>query len=143
MKKSIILIVLFSMATFLNLNAATHTDHDELYKTIILINGAPFLVELDHNGKVIHNYIMVSDYFQSKESHENLVIKATHEFDEEIAEMAGNTFIALKKQNKIIDYRDLFIGTTAVFYNLEIATLNIDHFGNIPNIKIIVNTSKI
>ena len=52
------------------------------------------------------------------------------EFDEEIAEMAGNTFIALKKQNKIIDYRDLFIGTTAVFYNLETATLNIDHFEN-------------
>ncbi len=64
------------------------------------------------------------------------------EFDEEIAEMAGNTFIALKKQNKIIDYRDLFIGTTAVFYNLEITTLNIDHFENIPNIKI-VNTSEI
>ncbi|MFQ5771680.1 MAG: type II toxin-antitoxin system VapC family toxin [bacterium] len=64
------------------------------------------------------------------------------EFDEEIAEMAGNTFIALKKQNKIIDYRDLFIGSTAVFYNLGIATLNIEHFENIPNIKI-VNTSEI
>lgn len=64
------------------------------------------------------------------------------EFDEELAEMAGNTFIVLKKQNKIIDYRDLFIGTTAVFYNLEIATLNIEHFANFPNIKI-VNTSKV
>lgn len=64
------------------------------------------------------------------------------EFDEEIAEMAGNIFIALKRQNNIIDYRDLFIGTTAVFYNLDIATLNIDHFENIPNIKI-VNTSEI
>ena len=64
------------------------------------------------------------------------------EFDEEIAEMAGNNFIALKMQNKVIDYRDLFIGTTAVFYNLGVATLNIQHFENIPNVQI-VNTSEI
>ena len=55
--------------------------------------------------------------------------------------MAGTIFIGLRKQNNIIDYRDLFIGTTAVFYNLEIATLNLGHFENIPNIKIL-NTSK-
>jgi len=64
------------------------------------------------------------------------------EFDEELGEMAGGIFIELKKQNKIIDFRDLFIGTTAVFYNLEIATLNISHFENIPNIKTF-NTSPI
>jgi len=64
------------------------------------------------------------------------------EFDEEIAEMAGKIFIVLKKQNNIIDYRDLFIGATAVFYNFGIATLNIGHFENIPNIKIL-STSEI
>lgn len=64
------------------------------------------------------------------------------EFDEELGEMAGRIFILLKKRNKIIDFRDLFIGTTAVFYNLEIATLNINHFVNIPNIKIF-NTSTV
>lgn len=64
------------------------------------------------------------------------------EFNEEIAELAGNIFIALKKQNNIIDYRDLFIGTTAVFHNLEVATLNTNHFKNIPNL-IILNTSEI
>ncbi|MBC8180339.1 type II toxin-antitoxin system VapC family toxin [candidate division KSB1 bacterium] len=64
------------------------------------------------------------------------------EFDEELGEMAGRIFILLKMRNKIIDFRDLFIGTTAVFYNLEIATLNINHFVNIPNIKIF-NTSTV
>ncbi len=64
------------------------------------------------------------------------------EFDEELGEMAGKVFIVLKKQNSIIDYRDLFIGTTAVFYNLEIATLNPTHFENIPDIKIL-NISKL
>lgn len=58
-------------------------------------------------------------------------------FDEELGEMAGKIFVALKKQNNIIDYRDLFIGTSAVFYNLEIATLNTNHFENIPNLKIL------
>ncbi len=64
------------------------------------------------------------------------------EFDEELGEMAGKFFIALKKRNNIIDYRDLFIGTSAVFYSLEIATLNTSHFENIPNIKIL-NTTEI
>ena len=64
------------------------------------------------------------------------------EFDEELGEMAGKIFIVLKKQNNIIDYRDLFIGTTAIFYNLEIATLNTSHFKSIPDMKIL-NVSKL
>ncbi len=64
------------------------------------------------------------------------------EFDAELGEMAGKTFIVLKNQNRKIDYRDLFIGTTAVFYNLEVVTLNTTHFENIPNLKIL-DVSKI
>jgi len=59
------------------------------------------------------------------------------EFDEEIAEESGEIFKKMKKENKLIEYRDLFIGTTAVFYDLTIATLNVKHFEHIPNLKIL------
>ena len=64
------------------------------------------------------------------------------DFDEELGERAGKNLLILKKKNSILDYRDLFIGTTAVFYGLAIATLNTNHFENIPNIKIL-NISKL
>jgi len=59
------------------------------------------------------------------------------EFDEEIAEESGEIFKKMKKENKLIENRDLFIGTTAVFYDLTIATLNVKHFEHIPNLKIL------
>lgn len=59
------------------------------------------------------------------------------EFNEEIAEESGEIFKKMKKENKLIEYRDLFIGTTAVFYDLTIATLNVKHFEHIPNLKIL------
>jgi predicted nucleic acid-binding protein len=59
------------------------------------------------------------------------------DFDEEIAEESGEIFKKMKSENKLIEYRDLFIGTTAVFYDLTIATLNVKHFEHIPNLEIL------
>ena len=59
------------------------------------------------------------------------------DFDKEIGEMAGKNYLIMKKLNNVIDFRDLFIGTTAVFYNLRIATLNTSHFESIPTIQIL------
>lgn len=58
------------------------------------------------------------------------------DFNEEIAEMSGEVFIKLKKNNKLIDYRDLFIGVSALFYNLKLSTLNIQHFDKIPELEL-------
>jgi len=59
------------------------------------------------------------------------------DFDEKIAEESGEVFKKMKRNNKLIEYRDLFIGTTAVFYDLKIATLNVKHFEHIPNLEIL------
>lgn len=59
------------------------------------------------------------------------------DFDEEIAEESGEIFKKMKRENKLIEYRDLFIGTTAVFYDLKMATLNVKHFEHIPNLEIL------
>ena len=57
--------------------------------------------------------------------------------NEEIAEMCGKILIELRKSNKLIEYRDLFIGVSALFYDLKLVTLNIRHFDRIPELEII------
>jgi tRNA(fMet)-specific endonuclease VapC len=59
------------------------------------------------------------------------------DFDEKIAEESGEIFKKMRREKKLIEYRDLFIGTTAVFYDLKIATLNVKHFEHIPNLEIL------
>ncbi|MBN2091254.1 type II toxin-antitoxin system VapC family toxin [candidate division KSB1 bacterium] len=43
----------------------------------------------------------------------------------------------LKEQNKLIELSDLLIAATAISNSLPLATLNRDHFKNIPNIKLL------
>ncbi len=59
------------------------------------------------------------------------------DFDEAIAEETGEIFKKMRRENKLIEYRDLFIGNTAVFYNMKLATLNVKHFENIPGLEIL------
>jgi len=61
------------------------------------------------------------------------------DLNEEIAEMCGKILIELRKSNKLIEYRDLFIGVSALFYDLKLVTLNIRHFDRIPELEIIKN----
>ncbi len=58
------------------------------------------------------------------------------EFTEELGELSGKIYRNLKKSNNIIEIRDLFIGSTAILYGVEIATLNNKHFENIRDIQI-------
>ncbi|MBN1350416.1 type II toxin-antitoxin system VapC family toxin [candidate division KSB1 bacterium] len=60
------------------------------------------------------------------------------DFNEDIAEEAGRKYSILKQLNKRIDYRDLFIGSSALFYDMNLATLNIDHFNRIPDLKLLI-----
>jgi len=59
------------------------------------------------------------------------------DLNEEIAEMCGKILIDLRKRNKLIEYRDLFIGVSALFYNLKLVTINIRHFNRIPELEVI------
>jgi tRNA(fMet)-specific endonuclease VapC len=56
---------------------------------------------------------------------------------EKEVEAASEIIKKLKSQNKIIDLPDILIGATALTNNLELATLNIDHFERIEGLKII------
>lgn len=60
-----------------------------------------------------------------------------YDFNDKSAFVAGEIVKQLKRDNKMIEISDILIASTAITYNLPIATLNINHFGRIKKLKII------
>jgi predicted nucleic acid-binding protein len=56
-------------------------------------------------------------------------------FNETVAKQAGDIYHKLRKSNKIIEFRDIFIAATAISNNFSVKTLNVKHFNRIPNIR--------
>jgi predicted nucleic acid-binding protein len=59
------------------------------------------------------------------------------DFDFETAKLSSSIYLDLCKMNKLIEFRDILIGATAIQKNIQIATLNLKHFVRIKNIKIL------
>jgi predicted nucleic acid-binding protein len=57
-------------------------------------------------------------------------------FDEDISIRASHIYHQLRKSNKIIEFRDIFIAATCLVYNLPIKTSNKNHFQRIEGLKI-------
>jgi len=57
--------------------------------------------------------------------------------DELCVENAVTVYHQLKKQNKLIELADLLIAATAISNSLPLLTLNIKHFENVSQIKLI------
>ncbi len=55
-------------------------------------------------------------------------------FDDAISEKAAEIFHDLKKQNKLIEFRDIFIAATAISAQLPLKTLNKKHFERIEGL---------
>ena len=55
----------------------------------------------------------------------------------DISKKAAKIFQDLKKRNKIIDFRDILIGATAITNNLPVVTHNIKHFERITGLEIL------
>jgi len=76
------------------------------------------------------------------ESKRRDVIEVTEEihtfpFSEEIAQKAAEVFNQLKKKNQLIEFRDLFIASTALVYRLPIKTLNRNHYDRIDGLVVL------
>ncbi|TFF40065.1 type II toxin-antitoxin system VapC family toxin [Mucilaginibacter psychrotolerans] len=57
-------------------------------------------------------------------------------FSNEVALKAAEIYHDLKKQNKLIEFRDIFIAATCIVNELPIATLNKKHFQRIEGLII-------
>jgi|SRR5882762_1844176 predicted nucleic acid-binding protein len=58
-------------------------------------------------------------------------------FSEKESIKAAQIYDTLKKNNKLIEFRDIFIAATCIVNELPIATLNKKHFQRIEELKII------
>lgn len=56
-------------------------------------------------------------------------------FTSKIAKQAGEIYRSLRKENKLIEIRDIFIGATALAHNLPIMSLNEKHFNRVKELK--------
>lgn len=56
-------------------------------------------------------------------------------FDENTAEIAARIYRQLKQQNKLIEFRDIFIAATAMNKNYDLATFNSTHFKRVQNLN--------
>ena len=57
-------------------------------------------------------------------------------FDEEVAEKSAKIYHQLRKLNKMIEFRDIFIAATCLVNNLSIKTINKKHFDRIKGLSV-------
>ena len=57
-------------------------------------------------------------------------------FTKTISEKAAIVYQELKKENKIIEFRDIFIAATAMVHNLSVLTKNKKHFTRVKGLKL-------
>ena len=58
-------------------------------------------------------------------------------FSKEISENAAKIFLKLRKKNKLIEFRDIFIAATAMTNGIPVKTLNKKHFGRIDDLIVL------
>lgn len=55
-------------------------------------------------------------------------------FDDSVALKSSEIYHELRKNNKMIEFRDIFIAATSVIYTLPLKTLNYKHFSRISGL---------
>ena len=61
------------------------------------------------------------------------------DFNSKIAIEASRIYRQLLSENKIIEFRDIFIASTAIVNKLPLSTLNINHFERIKDLRLILD----
>ena len=58
-------------------------------------------------------------------------------FTKKTAEKAGEIYLSLRRENKLIEIKDLFIAATAITHSLPLMSLNLRHFDRIEELRIL------
>ena len=95
-----ILFTLALTASFSITNTAIAAE--DMSKTIILINGTPYFVEMDENGRQIEKIVAVPTYFRSNESHDEILEKANSDYEDELPNLKSRLLI-FEEDQAILD----------------------------------------
>lgn len=58
-------------------------------------------------------------------------------FDDRVASKSGEIYHQLRRENKMIEFRDIFIAATCIVYEMPLKTLNFKHFERITGLTIL------
>ena len=58
-------------------------------------------------------------------------------FTKATAQKSGEIYLSLRRENQVIETKDLFIAATALFHDLPIMTLNLRHFERVKELNIL------
>jgi predicted nucleic acid-binding protein len=58
-------------------------------------------------------------------------------FDDRVATKSGEIYHKLRKENKMIEFRDIFIAATCLVYKMPLKTLYVKHFERIQGLKLL------
>ncbi len=64
------------------------------------------------------------------------------DFDSNTSVIASSIYKRLKSKNRLIEFRDIFIGATALAWDLDLATLNLEHFNRIDGLRLLPVTDR-
>jgi len=54
--------------------------------------------------------------------------------DSLVARRAAEIQVELRRDNRMLDHRDLFVAATALVHGLSVCTLDVDHFGRVTGV---------
>jgi len=101
-------------------------------------------INLFKNNELYMSVITVFELFNGATSKDKqndieklLNILNIKDFDVKTAKIASDIYRDLRQQNKLIEFRDILIGATALQNSLPIATLNKKHFERLNKIILI------
>jgi len=124
--------ILLDSSIIIELFRKTKKEQTAFYK-LVGVYQSLFISSITNYEIGIGNRTIVQSEYWNKLK-QNLEILP---FDESCSEIAKEIYLNLLNQNKIIDIADILIGSTALNYNLPIATLNVKHFSRIEGLKVI------
>ena len=58
-------------------------------------------------------------------------------FNEDVASKAAEIYLQLRQQNKLIEFRDIFIAATCIVNDLPVKTSNLKHFERIEGLNFV------
>ena len=119
--------ILFTLALIFTFSSTSFAlENEDLKRTIILINGTPYFVEMNEEGQKIDKIVAVPTYFKTAEAHEEIVKEANLDYEEELPNMKSRLLIFQEDQATL--------DQTAVNHIRDLARLYAK--GYIDNIKI-------
>lgn len=91
--------ILFTLALMFTFSTTTSAlENEDMKRTIILVNGTPYFVEMDEEGKKIDKIVAVPTYFKSPESHDEIITKVNSDYEEELPNMKSRLLIFKEDQ---------------------------------------------